>query len=505
MLPAVVPADPVHDRFQQLQDEFLHQYKAIFHDKMAPRTVVIIPSLTLDREILKRVKGHFFYEERMLCLLMLLHMPRTHITYVTSVPIDPVIVDYYLHLLPGITGYHARQRITLLSCFDASPVSLTEKILARPRLIERIKSSIPSGHPAHIAFFNITDKEKELAVQLDLPLYGTDPQLNYLGSKTGSRRIFRECGILMPDGYEDVKSEAEAVHCLARLKQKNPELRKAVIKLNEGFSGEGNATFHFDDAPADAELEPWIAREMPIRLRIVAERLSYLSFFEKLEEMGGIVEAFLDGEVKSSPSVQCRINPLGEVDVVSTHDQVLDADTHQVFLGATFPAHIDYAGELGTIGKKVAYKLKEYGALGRLGVDFMSVKENGAWKHYAIEINLRKGGTTHPYLMLQFLTDGNYDAVQGRYFMHDNKQRFYFATDNLQRDCYKGLTPHDLIDIAMCNGLHYNGATEEGVVFHLISALSQYGKLGLVCIGSTAERAAAFYNKVVEVLNRECD
>ncbi|HMP87693.1 MAG TPA: peptide ligase PGM1-related protein, partial [Lacibacter sp.] len=276
-------------------------------------------------------------------------------------------------------------------------------------------------------------------------------------------------------------------------------------KLNEGFSGEGNATFHFDDAPADAELEPWIAREMPIRLRIVAERLSYLSFFEKLEEMGGIVEAFLDGEVKSSPSVQCRINPLGEVDVVSTHDQVLDADTHQVFLGATFPAHIDYAGELGTIGKKVAYKLKEYGALGRLGVDFMSVKENGAWKHYAIEINLRKGGTTHPYLMLQFLTDGNYDAVQGRYFMHDNKQRFYFATDNLQRDCYKGLTPHDLIDIAMCNGLHYNGATEEGVVFHLISALSQYGKLGLVCIGSTAERAAAFYNKVVEVLNRECD
>ncbi|HMP86797.1 MAG TPA: hypothetical protein PKE63_05930, partial [Lacibacter sp.] len=200
MLPAVVPADPVHDRFQQLQDEFLHQYKAIFHDKMAPRTVVIIPSLTLDREILKRVKGHFFYEERMLCLLMLLHMPRTHITYVTSVPIDPVIVDYYLHLLPGITGYHARQRITLLSCFDASPVSLTEKILARPRLIERIKSSIPSGHPAHIAFFNITDKEKELAVQLDLPLYGPVPQLNSLGSKTGSRRIFRECGILMPDG-----------------------------------------------------------------------------------------------------------------------------------------------------------------------------------------------------------------------------------------------------------------------------------------------------------------
>ena len=29
---------------------------------------------------------------------------------------------------------------------------------------------------------------------------------------------------------------------------------------------------------------------------------------------------------------------------------------------------------------------------------------------YAIELNLRKGGTTHPYLTLQFLTDGVYDA-----------------------------------------------------------------------------------------------
>jgi hypothetical protein len=107
--------------------------------------------------------------------------------------------------------------------------------------------------------------------------------------------------------------------------------------------------------------------------------------------------------------------------------------------------------------------------------------------------------------MLQFLTEGSYDTKSGQYLMHDQKSRFYFSTDNLQRDCYKGLTPHDLIDIAMCNGLHYNGATEEGVVFHLISALSQYGKLGLVCIGRTQERANEYYNKVVEVLNKECE
>ena len=76
--------------------------------------------------------------------------------YLSSTTIDPVIVDYYLHLLPGITGYHAKQRLTLLSCYDSSSRSLTEKILERPRLIERIKQSIPPGHAAHMACFNVT-------------------------------------------------------------------------------------------------------------------------------------------------------------------------------------------------------------------------------------------------------------------------------------------------------------------------------------------------------------
>ena len=490
-------------RFNQLQEQFREQFRDVFHDKMAPRSVVIIPSLTLDIEILRKIRGHFFYEERLLCLLMLLRMPRTTITYVTSVPIDPVITDYYLHLLPGITSYHARQRLTLLSCFDASAKSLTNKILERPRLIQRIRDSVPHGAPAHITCFNVTEQEQALAVQLGLPLYGASPELNFLGTKTGSRRIFKQCGIAVPEGVEDISSETEVIDALTWLKLQQPRLHKAVIKLDDGFSGEGNAVFSYEGAPVNG-LRNWIAHELPLRMKIVADHVTYPLFMKKLTGMHGIVEAFIDGPEKTSPSVQCRINPLGEIDVISTHDQVLGGADEQVFLGATFPANPSYAAELGNIGHRVANALKAYGVLGRFGVDLMSVKENGVWQHYAIEINLRKGGTTHPYLMLQFLTEGDYDAQQGRYFMHDRKERFYFATDNLQSDCYKGLTPHDLIDIAMCNDLHYNGTTEEGVVFHLISALSQYGKLGLVCIGSSPERAKTYYDRVVEVLNKEC-
>jgi hypothetical protein len=44
---------------------------------------------------------------------------------------------------------------------------------------------------------------------------------------------------------------------------------------------------------------------------------------------------------------------------------------------------------------------------------------------------------------------------------------------------------------------------QEGVMFHLIGALSQFGKIGIVCIGSTPEKAIEFYDKAVNVLNLE--
>jgi hypothetical protein len=199
--------------------------------------------------------------------------------------------------------------------------------------------------------------------------------------------------------------------------------------------------------------------------------------------------------------VQCRINPLGRVDVVSTHDQALGGAMGQVFLGARFPASDAYSREIGQLGRIVATKLRDLGVLGRFSIDFLSVRQQDRWQHYAIEINLRKGGTTHPYLMLQFLTDGEYDEDLGRYNMPNGQTRCYYATDNLRSERYRGLTPHDLIEIAINNDLHYDAASQEGVMFHLIGALSQYGKLGVVCIGKDHPTVDRIYDRTVRVLD----
>ncbi|MFZ1798560.1 MAG: peptide ligase PGM1-related protein [Chitinophagaceae bacterium] len=487
--------------FKELQLHFANQYRQVFNDKMAHKTIVILPGISLDKDILSKVTGVLHYEERMLCMLMLLRFPNTHVVYMTSIPIDPVIIDYYIHMLPGITGYHARKRLTLLSCFDASRKSLTEKILERPRLIEQIRKCIPDKRFAHLSAFNVTSLEKELAMQLGIPLYGCDPDLLLIGTKSNCRKIFRECSVALPEGSEDLYCEEDIINALVTLRKNNPSIEKAVIKINDGFSGEGNSIFSFKNAPGENELYDWIKDQLPRTLKIVAANVSYQMYMEKFYGLGGIAEAFIDGENKCSPSVQCRINPLGVIDIISTHDQILGGESGQVFLGAIFPAHSDYANELGKIGKKISEKLKQEGVLGRFSIDFISVQKEGKWIHYAIEINLRKGGTTHPYLMLQFLTNGHYDHENGMYFTANGQPRYYVCSDNFQSTLYQGLTPYDLIDIATCNDLLYNGTSQEGVMFHMISALSQYGKMGLVCIGSSMKRAKEFYTRAEEVFN----
>ena len=491
--------------YMKLQERFANHFREIFLNDLAEKTIVIIPGLTLDRDMLKTVMGVVHYEERMLCLLMLLRMPRTQVIYVTSIPIDNSIIDYYLHLLPGITAHHARQRLTLMSCYDASRKSLTEKILDRPRLIKRIRELIKFPEMAHMSCFNVTDLEKELALKLDIPIYGCDPSLSYLGSKSGSRRVFKKLGLPVPYGIENLQNEDEIAAALCHLKKNNPALQKAVVKMNDGFSGEGNAIFYYNEIDAGTENAECIIRhKMPEYLKAVALNASYEDYIQKFEILGGIAEEFVNGEYKRSPSVQCRINPVGDADVISTHDQYLGGESGQVFLGASFPASNEYHTDIAVMGKMIAQELQAEGVLGRFSIDFISVKEPGGWKHYAIEINLRKGGTTHPFLMLQFLTRGEFNWREGVYIMPNGQQRSYFASDNVVNEKYKGLTPHDLIDIAMCNGILYDGAKQTGIMFHMIGALSQYGKLGMVCIGQTVDEAKEFYARAINVLDREC-
>ncbi len=144
------------------------------------------------------------YEERYLFLLLLLRQPKARLIYVTSQPILPSVVDYYLDLLPGVIPSHARPRLFTVPVLDGTPRPLSIKLLERPRLLERIRALIPDPHRAHMVPYNTTELERDLAVRLGIPMYGADPRHFPLGTKSGCRRLFEEEGVPHPMGVENL-------------------------------------------------------------------------------------------------------------------------------------------------------------------------------------------------------------------------------------------------------------------------------------------------------------
>ncbi|MCA9729834.1 MAG: carboxylate-amine ligase, partial [Candidatus Eisenbacteria bacterium] len=385
---------PARDRsaFLALQKHFPSIWTAIQHQPSWEHTSVVVPSLSLNQEELSKVQGASFYEERLLFSLIRLRNPRAHVIYVTSHPVHPDIVDYYLQLLPGVPSGHARQRLHLLSVYDSSPKALTQKILERPRVLDRLRRFIGDPRRAYLTCYNVTELEEALAVELRIPLNGVDPELLWLGTKTGSRRVFAEAGVAFPDGAEDLRSESDLLGALEALTRRGP-VRRAVVKLNEGFSGEGNGLVDLPaEVPAGAAGHEALTEALQ-NTRWSAAQETYPAFLRKLSQMGGVVEQFIEGTEVRSPSVQMRIHPDGKPILLSSHDQILGGSTGQVYLGCKFPADDAYRALIQRDAMKIGQVLARYGVISRFGIDFLLVREPGAdWKAHAIEINLRMGG-----------------------------------------------------------------------------------------------------------------
>ncbi|MFK8183475.1 MAG: peptide ligase PGM1-related protein [Phormidesmis sp.] len=508
----MIGSDSIAAKFQKLQTYLADRWQSIDSFDRAPRQIVVVPSLSLDQEELSKVEGVHYYEERLLFALIRLRNPETRLVYVTSQPLHPSIVDYYLELLPGIPSSHARDRLDLFATYDSSLRPLAEKILARPRLIRRLKAKIKPDE-AYMTCYNSTALERDLAVTLGIPMLAVNPDLLYWGTKGGSRQIFEECHLPFPDGSELTHSADQLAELTAALWERQPHLERIVIKLNEGFSGEGNALFHLENlvdfvpGKADHNERVKAIRAAWPQLRFQCNTETWQSFEKKIGELGAIAEAFIEGDIKYSPSVQGRVTPHGDVEILSTHDQVLGGPDGQIFLGCTFPAAESYRLALQEMGQKVGENLAAKGALERYSVDFIAVHQpnNAAepWQLNAIEINLRKGGTTHPFMALKLLTNGSYSVKDGKFYTNNGQAKYYKASDNLQKEAYKGLLPNDLMDIIMGEQLHFNSSDGVGVVFHLMGCLSEYGKLGLTCIGNTLEEAEAIYEQVVAAIDHE--
>jgi hypothetical protein len=292
------------------------------------------------------------------------------------------------------------------------------------------------------------------------------------------------------------------VEAVRTLRAEAPGIDRVIVKHNEGVSGFGNAVVDLSSLEPDASAEQIdrLLDDLPVDPHIG----DAARYFDTLAREGGIVEEMVGGEVVESPSVQLRITPLGEVELLSTHDQILGGDSGQVFMGSRFPAHPGYVQQISRSARKVGERLAERGVIGRFAIDYMALRRpDGTWDDHAIELNLRKGGTTHPFLTLQFLTDGTYDEERAVFVAPGGVEKHYVASDHLKVDGLEVLTPQDLLTLALMRNLHFDQARQVGTVFHMLSALPTHGFVGVTCVGDSAAEAQERYHEVERVLAEE--
>jgi hypothetical protein len=423
--------------------------------------------------------------------------------YITGQAIHPDIVDYYLDLMPGVIQNHARKRLFFLSPMEATDRPLSRKILDRPRLITRIQDLIIDSNRAHLVPFMTTWSDRELAMRLGIPMYGADPKDAHFGTKSEGRELFTRAEINHPAGAENLHTINDVVSAAMRLIDEKPNTDRVIIKHNEGVSGFGNAVLDLTDLPEAPDRAAAI--EQRIRDVPIESHMGTIDhYLETLATEGGIVEEMVTGVDLPSPSVQMRITPLGRVEVLSTHDQILGGDSGQVFLGSKFPANPEYAIQISRNARRVGEILAEEGVIGRFAIDFMMTPSpDGGWREHAIELNLRKGGTTHPFLTLQFLTDGTYDESTGHFVAPSGQEKFYVASDHVRAEGLERLTPQDLLDIALMRDLHFDQALQVGSVFHMLSALPTHGYVGVTSVGDSPAEAQERYDTVVKILTEE--
>jgi hypothetical protein len=472
-----------------LQRTFAARYPASDPLDLGEGTVVVLPSLSFPTAELRKIIGIGYYEERLLFLLLLLRRPGVKIVYLTSMPVEEAVVDYYLDFLPDPAS--ARSRLHMLAAGDPAPRSLTTKLLDRPELLDRVRELCEGPGGAFVQPFNVTASEQELSERLGVPLYGPPAALAGLGSKTGSRRIARLAGVSVLDGAEDLRS-VEAVEAAARQLRRRtvPPVDAIVIKLNDGFSGQGNAVV--DLAGLNGSL-----LDSPVVF--CAEEESWPSFAAKIAEGGAVVEKLLDEPGMVSPSVQLRVLPGGTPLVLSTHSQVLGGPNRQVYLGCRFPADASYRGQIKAAAERVGRELAGRGVIGYFGVDFFVVPEGTRQQVYLAEINLRVGGTTHPFGMASLITGGRYDAASGD-LVAGGRAKSYLATDNLKSATLTGRHPQAIIDQVARLGLAYERSRGTGATMHLLGALREHGKMGVTCIGDTEDEAREVYREVTAAL-----
>lgn len=489
-----------------IEDRLNRAVQALESDHGENVTLVCLPSLTFEPEHIKDILGISHYEMR--CLWEVLNASKDHVkvVFICSRPIQESILEDMLSNLPN--PQNARERVEVISVDPLNKFkgqTLVDKAMNNQKILNTLKRQF-KNELAVLRCFVTTEKEKHFAEELGIPFWGMDPELSFYHSKSGNHALFEQADIPRADHEREIKSLRSLKTAIKKLWSRWPYAKRFMFKFDHGVSGNGLALMDLDvnynqffDLSI-GEKNKYLDRLIQ-SLEFKGKKLSKKEFTSHLSQ-GAVLERFFEGENKTSPSGQAVIHPSGEIELLSTHEQIL-APCGVTYLGCKFPANSSYRKEVENYTYEVAQTLSFNGVIGPVSVDYLVVEENGKTPSiYAIEINIRQGGTTHPFQTASRILSASYNQETGSLEDANGHHRVYSSYDNLVLNGKHGRDIQALRDLLKDHGLIFNKKSKSGFVFHMVSALEEFGKCGYTLVARDQRQRATLEGKLFKLLEK---
>ena len=481
-----------------------------------PVLALAVSSFNLAMGEVATIENYLHYEHRALWNILRARHPNVRVLFVSSEKIPEVAIQ---HMLQGLSPQEAklvRSRVDFLHLGDKRHIYLTDKILENPEALNQILSrgNALLGEkvdPTNTLLFpyNVTAEVASLSKTLNVRYIGLNPVLRYLNDKSGNHELFETTKVPHPKSFIHLYKESDIVEAIHKLFTEDPALQMIFTKTNQGTSGQGIFNLsrqELIDEGYGSQIHPGLAKRIIRRVLRAKVHMgeTWTQVMERNRTDGAIVQEGIPHT--NSPSVQIYIHASGQVEILSTHMQIIK---DMAYYGSRYPAYPGrrhLQAQLSQYAMELGRALSHHGVRGRAAFDFFEVQANGKKDFVVGEVNIREGGTTHAWEILQRQLDAYQDPVTG--VMKNTATGlpiYYVMTDAFEAPWLKGFSAEQFLKRLQKSPhwpqLKYRRHSGQGIQFHMLKGIGEFGKVAYTASATTPEKAQQLFEQMESLLN----
>ncbi|NXA05063.1 IQCH protein, partial [Sapayoa aenigma] len=527
------------------------------------RTIIHIPSLGYSQRIREQIPDLAVQQNMQLGRLCDILDANVDVIYICPLELSEELLRYYSKLLGLRAAPRAghpqdtrdlQDRFNILTpeainSFPEQRMCLATQLKYSPRTLQRIRV-LTQGREAYMVGGVPHADELAVADVLGVPVLGSGPRAARLcRTKSGAKRVFAAARVPTPPGERDIHSKEQMIRALSQLILDNMEVQRWLFKVNEECGGNGTA---YCDVVSHLECYRWLreerhrhevwsesrARELAL-VKISQELPGLLAqhvqpvnekrfptwekFLQTFLSQGGVIEAFPFSGSVTNVTVDMLIEPTGEIQIVSSGDQ-LHAEGPLQSSGTTIPQRSVDPAVLNSLCWKIGETCKSEGVVGYFSVDFVAfthpqTMEQQVW---ATDLDLCYSDQLALTQLVLYLTDGNLDCgsscleappgpkkVQSQRVQDEGTRtpppgspRCAVASSQLWHCGLSGTSYNVLLQSCEARGVGFDLQEKQGTVFILYEDQKRH-RLGMITIGEHLQGVLLTFARNLFIIHQE--